>query len=162
MALTDYTSFDDVRAALGVTSDELDDGTLSLKLYEFGLMQDLESVDLTLSTLYLDAKAAAAPTALQTRLVQSTGIYATYSVAFQLLPALPMFSFKEVTDGKAGDTRFALDPYKETSRRVEERFAAARVSLVKALSDLNADVSPVGIRSWLTVASPSRDPVTGT
>ena len=41
MALLTYTTYDDIRAALGVSSDEIEDATLSLSLYELNLTSDL-------------------------------------------------------------------------------------------------------------------------
>jgi hypothetical protein len=162
MALTEFTTFNDIRAALGVTSDELQDTTLSLKLYEFGLTADLESVDLTLSEQYSTVSALPSPSAAQTRFLEATQLFSTYSVARALLGSLPMFAFKEVTDGKAIDTRFALDPYKETTKRVEAQFAQTQERLRATLAALTSTTVEVVRRSFLAVASPTRDPILGT
>lgn len=43
--LIDYTTYDDIRAALGVSSTDLPDAALSLNLYELMLTQEFEAID---------------------------------------------------------------------------------------------------------------------
>ena len=162
MALSDFTSFEDVRAALGVTEDELSDTTLDLRLYEYTLKADLERVDANLVGNYTAALALPNPNTAQIRLVESTKVFSTYAVARHLLAALPMFAFKEVTDGKASDTRFALDPYKATTERVEALFLEALSRVKEAAAGLSPGAAPVVRRSFMAVASPASDPVRGT
>jgi len=162
-ALTEYTSPDDIRAALGVTSDELPDATISLKLYEYGLTADLEEIDSGLPAQFAEVKAVSTPSAEQTRFLEATALFATYAVAKHLLTSLPLFAFKEVTDGKASDVRFALDPYKATTERVEAKFAQAATRLKAAIAGLeSASAASPTLRTFFSVASLSSDPVTGT
>lgn len=163
MALLDFTSFDDIRAALGVSSEEIEDSALSLPLYEFNLVAEMEDVDDGLIAAYTAAKdvAEGSRTAAQRRLVQSTFMFATYAVAKQLTSTLPMFSPKEIGDGKAHMTRF-LDPYKATIARVEQEFEKARTRVIEALAVVQSSsvVTPAP-RVFIAISSPSTDPVTG-
>ena len=65
--ITDYTTFNDVRAALGVDDKDLPDSVLALDIYSAGLTQDLEDVDVNLPDTYLTVSAESSPTAQQTR-----------------------------------------------------------------------------------------------
>ena len=54
MPLTDYTSYDEVRAALGVSAEELEDETLQLDFYSISLTAELEDIADTLVSGVLD------------------------------------------------------------------------------------------------------------
>jgi len=54
--ITDYTTYDDIRAALGVESEEISDATLGLTLYSSYLDGELEDIDFTLPTVYQTLK----------------------------------------------------------------------------------------------------------
>lgn len=165
MAISDFISFDDVRAALGVSEDEIKDTTLSLDLYEYNLVSELESIDLTLISIYETQKGSAPSTwtAEQIRFYQAVKLFSVYAVAKQATVALPMFGPKEQTDGKASVVRFALDPYKATIDAVLTQYDVFREKLIKAFSDIGPTAPPPeSSRPYLVVATPTYDPVTGT
>ncbi len=162
MALIDFTSYDDIRAALGVSSEEIEDTTLSLPLYELNLAAELEGVGETLVDLFK----ALPPDLLswspaERRLDRWTRLFATYSVARQLLGALPLFAPKEISDGKATEVRFALDPYKATTKTVLEQWAAARTKLAETLAEATSTSTVAAPRQFLMAVSPTYDPVLG-
>lgn len=165
MALTDFTSFDDIRAALGVSTDELEDATLSLSLYELNLVSELDDVgvDLIEDFMTLQAIDPSTWTSVQKRFDQFTRLFTTYAVAKQLTVSLPLFSPKEISDGKASVTRFALDPYRETIKMIREQYGAFKQKLESAYaaSQSTAYVDATPRVYFLGVASGS-DPVTGT
>lgn len=158
--ITDYTTFDDVRAALGVSSDELEDATLGLKLYADYLDGELEDIDLTLPTIYDTLSNEPAPTAVQKRLVTTCRLFATFAVAKQLLAALPLFATKSQTDGKAAIGRFD-NPYKDTIKQVNEQFDRQRNRLIAALAAVGTTVTDATSLVRMSVVSPDFDPVTG-
>lgn len=161
MALIDYTSYNDVRAALGVSVDEIDDATLSLDLYEFNLVSELEGISLTLIPDFLGLPPTGR-TAEQTRFYQSTKLFATYATAKLGTIALPMFSPKEQTDGKAGLVRFAQDPYKATIARVLQQYEAFKSKLEVAYAAVTpAAGAVVSTRPYFSVVTPAYDPVLG-
>lgn len=160
MALTAFTSFDDIRAALGVSTDEIDDTTLSLPLYEYSLIGELEDVSLSLASDF----AALPPvlTDVQTRFKQSLVLFATYAVAKQLTVSLPLFSPKEIGDGKAHVTRYAQDPYKATIEAVLGEYERTKVRLSSAyLALTSATAAPREFRSYFSSVPAATDPVTG-
>lgn len=164
MALIDYISFDDVRAALGVSLDEISDTTLSLDLYDFNLVSELESVSLTLIADYAVQKESAPDTwsAIQKRFHQAVRMFSAYAVAKQATVSLPMFSPKEQTDGKASLVRFSQDPYKATIAAVLAQYEQTKARLEAAYGAVTSVGTPATIkRPYFVVASPSYDPVLG-
>jgi hypothetical protein len=163
VALSEFTTFGDVRASLGVTSDELDDATLSLRLYDFSLRADLDSLSLDLIPTFRSLAELTDPSEDEIRFLEMVQLFATYSVAHQLISSLPMFAFKEVSDGKASDVRFSQDPYKATIEKVEALYGMYRTQIVERLAAVNGvPVTTAPVRVYLAVSSPARDPVTGT
>lgn len=163
MTLDDYISFDEVRAALGVSDDEIEDTTLSLDLYAFHLVSELEGVSDTLIADYAAQKETPPGgwTAIQTRFHQTLRVFCVYAVAKQALVSLPMFAPKEQTDGKAGVVRFALDPYKSTIAGVNQAYDSARSRLAAAYGAVVSIAPLVLSRPYMAVANPDYDPVTG-
>lgn len=165
MTITDFTSFDDIRAALGVSQDEIKDATLSLDLYEFGLITELDSISLLLINDYsaLKGTPAASWTPVQKRFHQSLSLFASYAVAKQATIALPLFAPKEQSDGKATLGRFAVDPYKAVIARILAQYETTKAALQAAYAATTATATSASlIRPYLAVSNPSSDPVTGT
>lgn len=165
MSLLDYTTADDIRAVLGVSSDELEDATLSLAVYEYSLIGELEDVSLTLISGYASIKDTDVEgmNEVESRFYRGTRLFSTYVVARNLLSSLPLFSPKEISDGKATQVRFAQDPYKETIKRVEQLYERHKERLVTALAAFSlSTAAPATVRPYLVVSSPNSDPVTGT
>lgn len=157
--ITTYTTYDDIRAVLGVSDDELEDDTLSLEVYDNALTVELEDIDLDLPATY-----AALPTTLtaaQQRFQTATRLFATYSVAKQLSSALPLFGPKDISDGKATVSRFSDSPYKEVIKRIEAEYEKSRTRLEKAYATANSSSYSLTIPTFLSVASPNEDPITG-
>jgi hypothetical protein len=165
MALVDFTSYDDIRAALGVSTDEIQDSTISLPLYDLNLKSEFEDVSLTLEQDFVDLVATAPTgwTAAEERFVRYTQLFSTYAVAKHLTDSLPLFSPKEISDGKAMQTRFALDPYKATILSVKDRYDRYRARLVAAYEAVQAgSAAPTTARPYFAALAPTSDPVTGT
>lgn len=163
MALLTYTTYDDIRAALGVSSDEIEDATLSLALYELNLTSEFEDIDLSLESTYATVSALTSRTDVQERFLQATRLFSTYAVAYQATTSLPLFSPKDITDGKAAFSRYADSPYKEVIKRVEQFYGKYKSRLEQALAANNAVSAPsIAYRPYLSVGVPTSDPVTGT
>lgn len=160
MSILTYTTYNDVRAALGVTVKDLADETLALQLYSDTLDSELEEVDADLATIFADASAAVPPSAAQSRLLRSARQFATFALAKTLAPSLPVFARKQITDGKAALTRYD-DPLKEVLKDLTQKYQASRDRLLSAIQALDGATASSTPRLYFAVASPSSDPVTG-
>jgi hypothetical protein len=160
MAIIDYTTYDDIRAVLGVSEDDLEDETLALELYDNYLTMDLEEVNIDLPTTYDTVSIVATPTEAQARFLQATRLFATYSVAKQLSTSLPLFAAKQVTDSKAEMTRFD-NPYKDVVSAIAKDYERLRNRLIQTLNSLGNETATATRRSLMSVVSPGFDPITG-
>lgn len=156
-----FSAFDSVRSILGVSSKELPDTVLSNDIFTDQLRMELLGVDEDIFTTYDTVVAAEATTAGDIFLA-AFRIYAAHALAFFCLTSLPIFSPKSVTDGKAGFSRYADSPFKETKARVETETSRYRKLLIDKLAvyqggSAETSASP----TWSGVSSPTLDPVTG-
>lgn len=130
MALTTYTTYDEVRATLGVSKTELADTVLSLTQWDMLVTLGLEDVNLDIPTLY--ATVAALPTisrsSTEQRFYDLTRLYACYALALNLLVSLPMFSVKSLTDGRAEFDR-QNDVHKDVREGVTATHSIIRLKL---------------------------------
>ena len=156
--LTDYTTYADIRAALGVTEDDLEDSTLALTLYSDYLVQELEDVALTLPAKFAEVKAKGSPTEAETRFLSATRLFSTFAVAKQLTAALPLFAAKQLGDGKATVQRFE-SPYRDTIKTVNDQYGRTRNRLIAALEAITTTSGTTVARQYFAVVSPSTDPV---
>lgn len=160
----DYTSYDDIRAVLGVSEDEIEDTTLSLSLYEFGLAAEIREVALTLDSdlVIVSAIEADDRTTEEANLYESAYLFSTLSVAKQLLTSLPLFSPKEITDGKASMSRYAANPYEATMKRVESDYLRYKNALTTAYASYKlTTASARSVLVYMGISTPSTNPITG-
>lgn len=160
--ITEYASYDSVRAVLGVSPEEVEDATLDLPLYEVLLKEDLLDLSSTIDADYNTAKELASPTAIETRFVQVMQTYASYQIAYTLLGAAPMFAPKDIKDGKAGVVRVS-DPFKGLETSIVQAMSYIRTRLLAAYETYSpTNVAPVTVtRRLLAGVTLGTDPVTG-
>lgn len=171
--LTYVASYDEVRALLGVSDDELPDSTLALRVFYRSLEEGFNEVDETVSeatgTLLAQFKtvsaiAHAARTAVQQRFFDNVQSYSSYHVASDLADSLPQFSPKTISDGKAMVQRHSDSPYKLTIDGVRLGKARALARLKRAYAVQLGDTAPSSVASpvsVLLISNPDNDPVTG-
>lgn len=161
--LTEYTSYAEVRAVLGVSPEELEDATLALAVYSAALTADIEDVNLGIPDQFAAVAAVAADsrTPDQVRFYDTVRLFATYAVARQLSSSLPLFGPKDISDGKASFSRFADSPYKATIAEVRNQFDRLRTRLDTAYSKLSAGQASSVALNVLSIAGLPTDPVTG-
>lgn len=163
MLLTDYTSFDEVRAALGVEVEELDDSTLELTLYADVLQVELEEVDIGLPATYDAVQAQSSQSEEDLRFLQAAHLFATYAVAKHLGTTLPLFSPEQVTDGKSAMRRSQDTPYQKVIDAVGREYARFRGRLEQAYGVINSSTAaPRVAKTYFGVVTPASDPITGT
>lgn len=163
--LTDYCSYDEVRAILGVSNEELDDAVLGVPLYFYALKRELQSVAPPLPTLFdsVTQKQEDARTPEEANLYEATCIFSAYAVAKKVGMALGMFGVRSVTDSKAGFARFADSPYKDTLERLDGEKNQAKSALLAAIKALDpgASTQAGAPLAGLVVVKRFVDPVTG-
>lgn len=158
--ITEFTSYADVRAALGVSEDDLEDTTLGLNLYADMLEVEFEDVSATFMATYETAKGASSPTEAQARFLKATRLFATYAIAKHCCGSLPLFAAKDVTDSKASITRFD-SPYRDTVKSVLDQYGRVRTRLATAMAALAAPTTLSVAKTYFSVVSPATDPITG-
>lgn len=163
--LTYYTSYDEVRAALGVSSTELTDLRLALPIYAVQLEYDLEAINPLVITQFQrihDIDPPSGRTTLEAKFFATARLFSAYAVAKHLLVSLPMFSVEKLEDGKAGFTRFN-DAYQDMRDGVDAMYVNLMYRLGLLLQELEG--TPVEVPAYgatiTSVTSPlSVDPVT--
>ena len=168
-AVSDYTTYNEVRAALGVSDEEVGDGVLELPMYgnhlamEFGDLATTLSLATDVEETYATLRAVALNTLTkpQKRVLASLSLFATYAVARHLGTSLAMMAPKSLGDGKALMSRFSDSPYKSTLTNVEQQYEKAKASLGAALAALSSTTATTLVTTFMGVSSPAVDQVTG-
>lgn len=162
MNLTDYTSYDEIRAVLGVSDEEISNTELALPIRLTELEFKLQDVSSVLISTYTTVKAIAegSRTADQQKFFRLVQFYSAYAVGEELLISQPMFGFKRVTDGKAEAERF--DKWEDVKLGVVKGASVAKKRLKLALGALNVGyVTPTIVTTIGIVSTGMADPVTG-
>jgi len=158
--LTEYTSYANIRVTLGLTTQELPDVLLATEIYDLGLENEVYGIGSDIPALY--AVAVEELTDEAKSFVRAVRIFSTYSVARQCTEALPLFSSKGITDGKAGVFRDGNSPYKITIDKVTASYDRAYRLLEEAYADYaGGSVSTQTPAILMGISSPNFDPVTG-
>ena len=162
--LTDFTSYAEIRAVLGVAPEELEDETLALPLYVRSLVFDLTDLAFDMDTQYETVLALPSTswTAAQKRYYECVQLFSAYSVSKQLLGSLPLFSPQTIKDGRAEFDR-QDDPFADVKAGVLDGLNLARKRLLAAYAGLTAAPAPtLAITALFSVsAGLPVDPVTG-
>jgi len=162
--ITDYTTYADVRAACGLSSDELSDTQLALALYADTLSLAMADVVLPaeepgpgpLETRYAALKLIVTPTAPQIKLLALTRRFATYVVAHEVYNTLPITAPKTVSDSKTILTRFSSDAtFLQAMKNVADTLSAIKFDI----ENINA-TSLMGNIDLLRVVNRATDVVT--
>ena len=158
--LLDYTSYDEIRAVLGVSDEELEDTTLALPIYAQKLGFELEDISVNLETVYETARAAATPSTLQTKLLNAVQVFAAYAIAKHLLGSASLFAPRRVGDGRA-ETERVTDPFETLRDDVEAAYLSLKQRVSAALVGLGEQVGAATSRTYTAAAGLPADNVTG-
>lgn len=168
MAITTYTSYDTIRAILGVSAKEIKDATLGLPLFETQFLLEMGDVDQgggAVISQYntIAALTPSARTAQQQQLLNLVNMLAAYSVGRQILTGAALAIPVRVTDGKAELERFDTQNFDKVREgvllsygQVLRRLKAVIVALVPS-----AQVLDNTARTHILSAGLASDPVTG-
>jgi hypothetical protein len=172
MNLLTYTTYEDVRAALGVSDDELEDVTLALTTYYDNLVSEFEDISYDLQTTLDEMLERVEPvpppdppeplySTVEIRFMRNARLFSTYATAKNLCGSLPMFGQKSITDGKAKLDRFN-DPYAETCKDINAAYDKWRAKLVASFNEIGQSANTSTVRIYFGVMTPVSDPVVGT
>ena len=164
LKITDIVLHAELRAALGVSDDELPEDVLSLEMYRLNLNAEIQAVSSDLEAAYVVVSKIEEKdrSAKEQTLFMATALFGLYAVALHLTESLPIFSPKTISDGKATFSRYSDSPYKETIASIKARYAARKEALIEALAEYEGTTATaVELPAYLGVSSPDTDPVTG-
>lgn len=136
--LNQFASYDSIRAALGVSDDEVADTVLGLPIYMQLLNISFDAVVAGISDVYLPLVTGNPPpvlTPVQQRFVDVVQLFSVYSTAKTLLTSLPMFSPLGITDGRATLTRFDTASA-DIRQGVDLMFGVVRQKVLDAWHDM--------------------------
>ena len=162
--LTEFTSYEEIRAVLGVSPEELEDVTLSMPLYEQLLKLEIESVGVGIVAAFQTVSVLSPParTAPQQLLYDVARLYSAYAIANHLLTSLPYFGELRIQDERAQKERVS-DPYEKTKIGVQAWLANLRLRLSAAFVAVVGGTAVSRTVRTLTVATGiALDPVTNT
>jgi hypothetical protein len=135
MALLTYTTYDEIRAALGVSDTELPDTVLALPMYNVFAANVLEDVHANLADDFAAMSALPSPTAAQSRFIDLVKLYVLFGIAKQLTTSLPLFSVSQLSDGRAGFSRYD-EAYKDLIGGIEQNLLSIRYRLYASYTSL--------------------------
>ena len=162
--LTQYTTFDEVRAVLGVSDEELEDEVLIQPFYERQLILDIEDVDAGIPDAFdtVSAIQYASRTKVQKRFFDLVQLFSAYAIGRTLLTSMPYFAELRVQDGRSEKER-VKDPFAFPRDGVQAGFTAARQSLLAAYAGLTGTPATTRVtRTLLSSVGLATDPVTNT
>ena len=158
--VTDYTSYAEIRAVIGVDALELPDATLGLQTFATALYRTLLSITSSSGNTLVALFDAIDPFDMDISeeiLYYTIKEYATYVVADACCSGLSMFALKSDSDGKATQSRFASEAtFKDVVKNIQQRLASLTGALDQMLGGTTAYAIP-----GLTRVSPATDVVTG-
>lgn len=161
--LADYTTFAEIRAALGVSDEEIDDETLGLEVYEIRLEEDLRALSTLALSTWLALPDVDTRTADEARFGRLFKLYVTYAVAYGLTDNAELFGFLKVADGRASTER-TVKAFENLRANLAGRVTSFGKLLLEALSTIVPAVpAPVNeFPLWVSSTGTATDPVTGT
>lgn len=158
-ALTDFATYDEIRAVLGVSDEELEDGTLALPMYLKLLQLDFGDIAGTLEAQYLAAKALPSPSAAEQKLLDVVSVFSAYAISKHLLTSMPLFAPKRITDGRAEADRIT-DPFEGVRQGVNSMYPVLRGRVLAALEALGTSVTAAVGRTYFSTAGLAINPIT--
>ena len=157
--LTQFTSYDEIRAVLGVSDEELEDNTLALGMYSTLLEMDLGDISSGLVDQYLAIYALAIKTPEEQKLLDVVSVFSAYAISKHLLTSLPLFAPKRITDGRAETDRIT-DPFEGVREGVNSMYPVLKERIKAILAILGTPTTASTARTFFSVAGLAINPVT--
>lgn len=162
--VSDFTTYQDIRVALGVSTEEIEDAEIEIDTNRTVLAEAFDGLDAGMLAAVQDLpEDEENRTSLQLKFGRLARMFATYTVANQLLNSVEMFSFLKVADGRASAER-AQEAFATLRTNIQAMLARVSAKLLEAYAALNptaAVVTPEPL-SFATAVGVAVDPVTNT
>jgi hypothetical protein len=161
--LADYTTATEIRAALGVSDEEIDDETLGLEIYDIRFQEDVFALAPLALATWTALPGIDSRSADELRFGRLFKLYATYSVAYGLTENAELFGFLKVADGRASTERTA-QAFANLRVNLAGRVKSFGDLLVEALNAINpaAPLATTEFPLWVSSVGGATDPVAGT
>jgi hypothetical protein len=166
MAITDYTTPEEVRSALSVNSTELPDEEVLLPLVEQRLEMRLYGISPNIEVRYSEIKLIleADRSAAQKKFMAAAQLLFTYAVAIDFCPTLGTMMTRVLSDGKASQERFN-EAIEDTIAGISSMYELARnraLAWLQVVDTGNPIPTTTPTALTIMVAVPlAVDPVTG-
>lgn len=160
--LTEYTTYEEIRAVLGVADEELEDAVLAQPLFERQLILDLDDINTGLVDQFKTISAIdyATRSTAQKRFFDLVQLYSAYAIGKSLLTSLPYFAELRMQDGRGHKER-VKDPFQLTQAGVLAGCESLRLKLSAAFVALfGGDTVTRTIRTMVVGVGIAKDPVT--
>lgn len=164
MLITDYTTYAEIRAVLGVSTTELPDTVLAQEQYATMLTLDLEDINTGIPALYTTVSATPEinRTTNEQRFYELARLTAAYAIARNLLTSLPLFSVSRLTDGRAEFER-QKDIFEDVRNAVNAMYdkLRARLSAIFVILVPGQPAYTAVTQTFTAATGLATDPVTG-
>jgi hypothetical protein len=154
--ITDYTSYEEVRATIGLSSDELPDSVLALEIYANGLELELDSVTMSTGTPLKTMFITLTNSEADQYIYNLTRMFSAYAVAIEVATSLSMRAPKTISDSKVSITRFSPEAtWQDVIEALNLKFKSMKTRL-EAIGAAAATAT-----TYIYKVVPDYDPVTG-
>lgn len=157
--ITDFTSTDEIRSTVGLSSDHLPDDVILLEIYSNVLELALDNLDMSDPALtpVKDEFFNWGNDPDKTDAYNLTRLFATYTVALEVATSLSMRTPKSHSDSKVTLTRFSPE---NTWRDVIEAIKGKLIDITNNLENVGSSDADEQISMFSSV-KPAYDPITG-
>jgi hypothetical protein len=161
LLITAYTSYNEIRAALGVSEEEVPDGDLELPTRLTLLEEAITDLHPGLLPLWSTLPDESLRSAEQSRFAKLLSLYATYAVAADLLVTVELFGYQKVADGRASTER-SEKAFENLRGNVQGMLKRLGTKLLAALVELAPETVVTADDGMIYVSSTGivSDPVT--
>jgi hypothetical protein len=160
--LTEFTSYNEIRAALGVSEEEITDCDLESPTRLTLLEEALFDLSPNLLPAWQSLPDVADRSPAQSRFAKLLSLYATYVVASHLLVSVELFGYQKVADGRASTER-SNKAFENLRANILGMVSRLGKKLLAALAEVDPGtlLEPAGDLDYIAATGLASDPVSG-
>lgn len=162
--LVQLTTYDEVRAVLGVSDVELSDDTLQLPIFETlwqgEMIEIYEGLPALLDDIMLRSSTTPPTvTSIEKQLLETVKVFSAYATSKIFLSNAQLFTTKKITDGRASVERFA-QAFKGVIDGLNAMYRTLRNRIRMLLRLLGIEVPEPAAKVFLSTAGLAVNPIT--